>query len=59
MGDGVLKPGQANGLMRPLQNALRSLEKEKQDAACSQLKDFINEVISKTPVRSSCLIPMP
>ena len=47
--DGQLKNGQANGLSRPLENAIRSLEEGKTAAACSQLQDFINEVYAKTP----------
>ena len=47
--DGVLKRGQANGLEQPLQNAIRSLNKGKINAACNQLDDFIVEVNDKTP----------
>jgi hypothetical protein len=47
--EGVLKAGQANGLLKPLGNALRSLEKGKTASACSQLQDFIGEVLEKTP----------
>jgi len=36
---GVLNSGQANGLIQPLQNALRSLQNGKTAAACSQLSD--------------------
>jgi len=46
---GTLKPGQANGLTRPLDNALRSLDKGKTASACNQLQDFINKVNEKTP----------
>ena len=42
--DGSLKPGQGNGLTRPLQNALRSLERGHLAAACAQLADFQEEV---------------
>ena len=45
----MLKPGQANGLTRPLDNALRSLDKGNITAACNQLGDFIAEVEAKTP----------
>ena len=45
----VLKRGQANGLMHPLANAIRSLDKGKTSAACNQLQDFIDEVNAKTP----------
>ena len=44
---GSLKRGQANGLIRPLRNALRSLGKGHIAAACSQLQDFIVEVNQK------------
>jgi hypothetical protein len=44
-----LKPGQANGLTRPLENALRSIDQGKTEPACNQLQDFIDEVIAKTP----------
>ncbi len=47
--DGVLKAGQANGLIRPLKNAIRSLDKGKVKPACSQLADFIDKVNAKTP----------
>ena len=43
----ALKPGQANGLLRPLQNALRSLENGRIEAACAQLADFQAEVAGK------------
>ncbi|MDX1418128.1 MAG: hypothetical protein R3293_28260, partial [Candidatus Promineifilaceae bacterium] len=46
---GVLKKGQANGLIKPLQNAIRSLDKGNPVAACNQLADFIAEVNAKTP----------
>ena len=45
--DGTLKPGQANGLSRPLKNALRSLARGKIAPACSQLYDFEVEVYEK------------
>lgn len=48
-----LNPGQGNGLTRPLRNALRSIDANRIQAACSQLKDFINEVIDKTPPLTS------
>ena len=44
-----LKKGQANGLTRPLENVLRSIEKGKTSPACSQLQDFIDQVNAKTP----------
>lgn len=44
-----LKRGQANGLIRPLENALRSIEQDKTAPACNQLQDFIDEVVAKTP----------
>ena len=44
---GSLKSGQANGLSRPLQNALRSLDSGTIAAACSQLDDFLTEVTRK------------
>jgi hypothetical protein len=47
--DGVLKNGQANGLTKPLDNAIRSLDKGKTADACNQLQDFISEVNAKTP----------
>lgn len=46
---GVLKKNQANGLLLPLANAVRSIEQDKIDAACAQLDDFIDEVNAKTP----------
>jgi hypothetical protein len=46
---GVLKSGQAKGLLNPLENALRSLEKEYTSDACNQLADFIMEVEAKVP----------
>lgn len=45
----LLNPRQANGLLRPLDNVLKSLEKGKTEAACSQVADFIFEVGEKTP----------
>lgn len=47
--DGVLKSGQAKGLIKPLENALRSLEVERPEDACNQLADFIVEVEAKVP----------
>jgi hypothetical protein len=47
--DGVLKPGQANGLTQPLDNAIRSLDKGNTADACNQLQDFIVKVNEKTP----------
>jgi hypothetical protein len=47
--DGVLGSGQANGLTRPLVNVQRSLDKGKIAPACSQLQDFIDGVVDKTP----------
>ena len=41
--------GQANGLSKPLDNAIRSLDKGNVAAACNQLNDFIAEVNTKTP----------
>ena len=46
---GTLKRGQANGLTRPLENALRSLSRDGTEAACNQLTDFMTEVGLKTP----------
>jgi hypothetical protein len=46
---GVLNPGQANGLIRPLDNAIRSLDKGQTADACNQFQDFIDEVNAKTP----------
>jgi hypothetical protein len=48
-----LNPGQINGLTTPLMNALRSIERGKIAPACSQLQDFISEVITKTPPLSA------
>ena len=47
--DGSLKKGQANGLTKPLDSAIRSLDKGNIVAACNQLTDFIAEVNAKTP----------
>ena len=47
--DGILTAGQANGLFRPLRNALRSLDNGMTTPACSQLQDFIDEVNAKMP----------
>ena len=44
---GLLKSGQATGLTRPLQNALRSLARARIASACSQLSDFQAEVAWK------------
>ena len=44
---GSLKSGQATGLIRPLQNALRSLARGNTAAACSQLGDFQTAVAQK------------
>lgn len=44
-----LKPGQITGLTRPLDNALRSLGKDRTDDACNQLADFVAKVDAKTP----------
>jgi hypothetical protein len=41
---GTLKRGQAKGLTRPLENALRSLSRGNPAAACDQLADFVVEV---------------
>lgn len=45
----VLKPKQAKGLLGPLDNAIRSYGKDKIDATCSQLDDFVAGVNAKTP----------
>ena len=47
--EGILKPGQANGIIKPFENAQRSLAKKKDhtNAACFQLQDFIDEVYNK------------
>jgi beta-propeller repeat-containing protein/FIMAH domain-containing protein len=42
-----LKSGQANGLLKPLQNAVQSLAEGHIAAACSQLDDFETEVRKK------------
>jgi len=47
--DGSLTSGQANGLNRPLNTVIRSLEKGNINSACGQLTDFIGEVNEKTP----------
>ena len=44
---GTLKSGQATGLTRPLQNALRSLDRGQLASACAQLGDFQTEVERK------------
>ena len=46
---GYLKTGQVTGLTKPLDNALRSLDKDKIADACNQLADFVGEVEAKTP----------
>ena len=59
---GSLKPGQANGLASPLQNALRSLARGQLASACAQLGDFQAEVTRKvadgalTPAEGAALI---
>jgi probable HAF family extracellular repeat protein len=59
---GTLKPGQANGLTSPLQNALRSLAKGQLASACAQLADFQVEAAQKvldgalTPGEAAALI---
>ncbi len=45
--EGTLKPSQANGLIRPLENAYRSLQRGKTNPACSQLQDFVDAVNDK------------
>jgi len=47
--DEILKAGQANGLFKPLDNAIRSLDKGNVEDACNQLNDFIVKVEDKTP----------
>jgi len=47
--DEILKTGQANGLLKPLDNAISSLDKGKVEDACNQLNDFIVKVQDKTP----------
>jgi parallel beta-helix repeat protein len=44
---GFLKKGQAKGLIQPLNNAYRSLERGGIEDACNQLQDFIDEVSQK------------
>jgi hypothetical protein len=44
-----LNPGQAKRLSRPLRNVLRSIRANKIQPACSQLQDFIAQVINTTP----------
>lgn len=44
-----LKTGQITGLTKPLDNALRSLDKDKTEDACNQLADFVSVVEGKTP----------
>jgi len=46
---GLLKKGQANGLTKPLDNAIHSLDKGQPTDACNQLQDLISEVNAKTP----------
>lgn len=59
---GSLKTGQATGLNRPLENALRSLASGKLASACAQLGDFQVEVAKKvsdgalTPAEGAALI---
>ncbi len=45
--DATLKPGQGNGLIQPLRNALRSLATDHVASACSQVYDFEVEVNGK------------
>ena len=45
--DGELKAGQALGLTRPLDNATRSLDRDKIGPACNQLGDFVAEANDK------------
>jgi hypothetical protein len=48
-GSGTLNFGQANGVTRPLENALRSLSRGKLTPACSQLSDFqdgVNQLVA-------------
>jgi len=45
--DGTLKTGQSKGLWKPLENALRSLDKGKINSACNQLQDFIDKANQK------------
>jgi hypothetical protein len=45
--DGELKAGQARGLTRPLDNASRSLDRDKIGPACNQLADFVAEANEK------------
>ena len=47
--NGTFKQGQAIGLTKPLDNAIRSLDKGNVEDACNQLQDFIAEVNAKTP----------
>ena len=60
--DGSLKPGQAKGLVRPLENALRSLATGHLASACSQLGEFQMEAARKvsdgalTPAEGAALI---
>jgi hypothetical protein len=59
---GTIKSGQANGMIRPLMNALRSLAAGKTTAACSQVLDFETEVNERvldgvlTPVQGAAFI---
>lgn len=47
--EGVLNAGQAKGLIKPLDNALRSLKKDNTLDAWNQLGDFIVKVNEKVP----------
>lgn len=49
LADGVLNAGQAKGLIKPLENALRSLEKDNTVDALNQLGDFVVKVGEKVP----------
>jgi hypothetical protein len=46
---GILKSGQAGGLIQPLDNALRSLAKGKPADACNQVVGFVSDVVAMTP----------
>ena len=50
-----LKAGQARGLTRPLDNAIRSLAGERVESACDQLHDFVAE--AKQKVSDGALSP--
>lgn len=47
--DQVLKPKQSNGLLQPLNNAIRSYEKGNVSDSCNQLAEFVTKVYDKTP----------